>query len=59
MEALAQVALHRALPPEEIADLYNDTKGCASPAGRQGDIFYNVDYKLPQYCDGKHWIGMR
>jgi hypothetical protein len=48
----------RALSGEEIGDLYNDTKGCADPAGRAGEMFYNTALKILQYCDGKYWVWM-
>lgn len=31
---------------------------CTLPDGVEGEIFYNKDQKLVQYCDGERWIGM-
>lgn len=31
---------------------------CSSPAGDEGDMVYNVDYKTVQFCDGTNWISM-
>ena len=33
-------------------------KPCASPDGRIGDIFYNTDEKVLQYCNGVDWVAM-
>jgi hypothetical protein len=30
---------------------------CASPTGTAGQIIYNADHAMPQYCDGTNWIG--
>jgi hypothetical protein len=32
--------------------------GCASPAGVEGDVRYNTDYHVMQYCDGTNWAQM-
>lgn len=29
---------------------------CTTPAGVEGQILYNQDYKLVQYCDGINWV---
>jgi hypothetical protein len=31
---------------------------CASPAGTDGQLIYNGDYHVPQYCDGVNWVAM-
>jgi len=31
---------------------------CASPAGVAGEMIYNTDNSIMQYCDGTNWIGM-
>lgn len=31
---------------------------CANPAGVEGEIIYNKDQSVPQYCDGAIWIGI-
>jgi Concanavalin A-like lectin/glucanases superfamily len=41
---------NRALSPTEVATLYN--------GGREGDIEYNSDAHLMQYCDGTNWQQM-
>ena len=28
---------------------------CSSPTGKEGDIFYNVDYHTYQFCNGTTW----
>lgn len=29
---------------------------CTSPTGVEGQMIYNIDYKVVQYCDGTNWI---
>lgn len=31
---------------------------CVSPVGAEGDMIYNADNKVMQYCDNTNWIGM-
>lgn len=31
---------------------------CTSPAGVEGEIIYNRQWKVMQFCDNEHWIGM-
>lgn len=31
---------------------------CSSPAGTEGEMYYNQSAKVMQYCDGTDWIGM-
>ncbi len=31
---------------------------CSLPDGVEGEMVYNVDYKVAQFCDGTNWIGM-
>lgn len=31
---------------------------CASPTGNEGDVLYNTDFKVVQFCDGTNWISM-
>lgn len=31
---------------------------CTSPAGNEGEMFYNTAFKRPQFCDGTDWINM-
>ena len=33
-------------------------KPCSSPDGRTGDILYNTDENVMQYCNGVDWVGM-
>ncbi|PCJ98193.1 MAG: hypothetical protein COA45_08575 [Zetaproteobacteria bacterium] len=53
-----------ALTSLEIAELYGSTGGictsrnCTSPAGLQGEILFNTDYDVMQYCNGSNWIAM-
>jgi hypothetical protein len=32
--------------------------GCANPAGKEGEIVYNDDFNVMQFCDGSDWVGM-
>ena len=43
----------RALSAADIALLYTSNAPSA-----EGDIMYNGDYHVPQYCDGANWIGL-
>jgi hypothetical protein len=48
---------NRALSAGEVTQLYNAT----SPnygSGSEGDLIYNNDYHVMQYCDGTNWIAM-
>lgn len=29
---------------------------CSNPAGSVGDIVYNADYRVPQYCNDTNWV---
>lgn len=31
---------------------------CTNPAGVAGELIFNADHKVLQYCDGDDWIGM-
>lgn len=31
---------------------------CANPTGTIGEIFYNGDFNVMQFCDGTDWVGM-
>ncbi len=31
---------------------------CSSPTGQAGDIVYNADYALMQFCNGAQWVSM-
>ena len=31
---------------------------CTSPASNEGEMMYNADYHVMQYCNGAAWIGM-
>ena len=31
---------------------------CANPFGIEGDLVYNADCKVPQYCNGDMWIAL-
>ncbi len=41
---------NRALSAAEISSLYN--------AGYAGDVLFNSDSRVLQYCDGHNWVGM-
>ncbi len=55
---------NRALTTTEVEQLYGATGGtctshtCTSPLGFMGEIIYNADYNVMQYCDGSNWIAM-
>lgn len=31
---------------------------CSGPAGSEGEIIYNLDHKVVQFCNGTAWVGM-
>jgi hypothetical protein len=31
---------------------------CANPAGNEGEIIFNTDFDVMQYCDDTNWIAM-
>jgi len=31
---------------------------CSSPAGAEGEMIYNDDFNVLQFCDGTNWVGM-
>jgi hypothetical protein len=33
--------------------------GCVSPDGDKGDVVYNADYNVMQWCDGAYWTGFK
>lgn len=33
-------------------------KACTAPVGVAGQIIFNSDHKVMQYCDGAEWVGM-
>ena len=55
-----------ALGPNEIYSLYCATGGtcpgsttsCTGPDGLAGEIVFNTDYDVMQYCNGSAWIAM-
>ena len=32
---------------------------CTDPAGSEGDIIYNGEYQITQFCDGTDWWSMQ
>ena len=57
----------RALSEQEIQQLYyyglsnglgDVDNGCASPAANEGEMIYNADFNVMQYCNGEQWIGL-
>lgn len=57
----------RALSDAEIGQLYalgvstrvcNPAGACSNPAGNSGDIIYNTNSNVMQYCNGTAWIGI-
>lgn len=53
---------NRALNTTEVANLFSATSGyslgCTSPTGTAGELNYNLEYAMLQYCDGNNWISM-
>lgn len=58
---------NRVLSATEVQQLYyyglsnglgDVDNGCASPAGIEGEMFYNADHNVMQYCNGEEWVGI-
>ena len=52
---------NRALSPSEIEMLYKmgrTAPACADPDGKLGDMVYNGDFDVMQYCNGTNWMAM-
>ena len=47
----------RALSANDIATLYGSV-ACSAPTGKEGDMMYNNDHHVMQYCDGNYWQPM-
>lgn len=46
-----------ALDAQGISDLYNCAPGvCTGPAGIEGELIYNGDENVMQYCNGTDWV---
>ncbi|MGH1404827.1 MAG: LamG domain-containing protein [Alphaproteobacteria bacterium] len=54
----------RALSVAEVTELYGavggicNTSTCTSPIGANGEIVFNSDHDVMQYCNGNEWIAM-
>ena len=48
----------RALSSTISHSLYNNGGACGYPTGKEGDMMYNSDYHVMQYCDGTYWQPM-
>lgn len=46
----------RALSAADVAALYEASFNCAPPAGKTGEMIFNDDTKLMQYCNGNDWV---
>ncbi len=52
------------LSETEVSAIYGATGGicsvstCAAPSGTTGEIVFNTDYDVMQYCNGSNWIAM-
>lgn len=52
------------LSSTEVSEIYGATGGtcsvstCAAPSGTTGEIVFNTDYDVMQYCNGSSWIAM-
>jgi hypothetical protein len=50
---------HNALSPEEVGALHNERfLICDGPEGHEGDIVYNDDFNVMQFCSATGWKGM-
>ena len=58
---------NRVLSATEIQQLYyyglsnglgDVDNGCTSPAANEGEMIYNADFNVMQYCNGEQWIGL-
>jgi hypothetical protein len=50
---------NRALSLADILTLYTSTAtACGSPVGYTGDLLYNNDWHVPQFCNGAAWMPM-
>jgi len=56
---------NRALSAAEVTALYNATNAgkvypdvCANPNGVEGEMMYNVNSKVMQFCNGGYWVGV-
>ena len=58
---------NRVLTLNEIQQLYyyglsnglgDVDNGCASPAAEEGEMIYNADFNVMQYCNGEQWVGL-
>ena len=49
----------RALSAPDVAALYAAAGGgCSNPSGAAGEIVYNADFNVVQYCNGTNWKAM-
>lgn len=46
------VAAISVLPSRAVA------QNCINPAGIEGDVLYNSDYNVPQYCNSVEWVAL-
>ncbi len=48
----------RALSATEVKDLYATGGPCSHPVGHEGDIIFNEDLGVMQYCEGDEWVSV-
>lgn len=48
---------NRALSANEV-QIIHTMSACASPAAPQGEMIYNADHNIMQYCNGSDWVGI-
>lgn len=48
---------NRALTAREV-QIIHTMSACASPAAPQGEMIYNADHNIMQYCNGSDWVGI-
>ena len=49
---------NRALTAADVTALYDASFDCNSPNGHTGEIIFNDDKKVMQYCNGTNWVAM-
>ncbi len=55
---------NRAISASEVASMYGATGGtctasnCSAPFGLGGEIVYNADHHVMQYCNTREWVAM-
>lgn len=57
--AMDEVRIYnRVLTPSDVTALYESAFPCKVPFGFTGEIIFNDDVDVMQYCNGNEWVGM-